>query len=352
MHNRVWLRRPRSLRSEVGANRGKGLDVRRILEACLLLSLSLFCMSSHAAPVSPVTLGFEAPWECPNRDFFWHELWSRSVALAQAKVCPQCGGSPEARFAGSRHVPEVAVEIRIRQFGAGYAGLVQLRDAAGAVIERRVSGQLCADVTTALALATAVALDTSLEPEPLEGSVPQRPVKPSDAYSLGAAFGIHTAAQPMVLPTVGLAASWRAPSAPVAPELRIEALVSVSGRAHDATGLAEARFVWMASRSSVCAFGAALASMQFGPCALVELGALRGTGLTGPSAQSKTGLWLAPGALLFWALRHGNARLSVQSGLVFPLVRDRFVFTPNSEIFHPPSLGLIAELGLAWTFDG
>jgi hypothetical protein len=137
-----------------------------------------------------------------------------------------------------------------------------------------------------------------------------------------------------------------------APELRLEALGSVSGRAHGAAGLAQARFIWISSRTSLCALRVTWNSMDLGPCAVLEVGALHGVGLSGTNRQSQTGLWLAPGALLFWALRHGNARLSAGSGFVVPLERDRFIFSPDSEVFHPPSLGFIAEVGLAWTFEG
>ena len=336
--------------------------MRRILEVCLLVSVT--SLASHAAPASPVALSFEAPWECPNRDYFWQQFWSRSITLAHAKDCQPSeacsaagnqgamGNFSEAEFPEAHATPQVAVEVRIRHFGTSYSGLVQLRDAAGGVIERRVSGQICVDVTTALALATAIALDTILGPAQHEGSVPERQDKPSYAYSLGVAFGIHSAAEPMVVPVFGLAASVRALRVWAAPELRLEALVSVSGRAHDASNLAEARFVWLASRTSVCAFRASVASLEFGPCAVLELGALRGVGLTGTNRQSQTGLWLAPGALFYGALRHGNVRFGVQSGLVVPVVRDRFLFAPNTEVFHPPALGLLAEIGLAWTYDG
>lgn len=310
--------------------------MRRFLVVCLLLGVSSLGTLGHAASASPSTLGFEAPWECPNRDYFWHQLWSRSVALSHA----------------THAAAQLALDVRIEPFGTSYSGVVRLRDAAGAAVERRVSGPVCVDVTMALALAAAIVLDTSPEQGRPEGSVPERQYEPRYEYSLGATFGIHTAASPTFAPAFGVAASLRALRMAAAPELRLEALGSVSGRAHGAAGLAQARFIWISSRTSLCALRVTWNSMDLGPCAVLEVGALHGVGLSGTNRQSQTGLWLAPGALLFWALRHGNARLSAGSGFVVPLERDRFIFSPDSEVFHPPSLGFIAEVGLAWTFEG
>jgi hypothetical protein len=114
--------------------------VRRFLAVGLLLGVFSFGTPGHAASDSPATLSFEAPCECPNRDYFWHQLWSRSVALSHA----------------GHAVPQLALDVRIEQFGTSYSGVVRLRDAAGAAVERRVSGPVCVDVTMAQALATAI----------------------------------------------------------------------------------------------------------------------------------------------------------------------------------------------------
>jgi hypothetical protein len=307
----------------------------------------LFGASSNAASLA--SLDYDAPWECLSRDYFWQALWSRSVALAQ----PCEPGSPCRDVSGRDTAsPRIvgALRMRIRRVGESYSGIAQLRDDAGAITERRVTGQVCVDVVQALALATAVVLDASIDRGKVGGLVPKRPQH--FELSLGTAFGLHTAAQPSLSPTLGIIASVRVLHLAASPLLRFEALLAHSRPVWDEKRLAQAQFGWFSTRTSVCPFVTPTGALGFGACGVVELGALRGEGITGMARQTQTGLWLAPGAFLLGSLRHENLGLRLASGFVVPVVRDRFVFAPDSQVFRPPSLGLAAEFEVAYTFDG
>ncbi len=98
-----------------------------------------------AASDSPIRLSYDAPWECPDRAQFWRQLRMRSRRLAASKL-DESGISIDARISGS---------------GSLYVGHLRLAESGSAVIERDVSGPNCVDVSTALALITAVTLDAS-----------------------------------------------------------------------------------------------------------------------------------------------------------------------------------------------
>ena len=94
---------------------------------------------------SPVTLSYDAPWECPDRAQFWRQLRMRSRRLAASKL-DESGISIDARISGS---------------GSLYVGHLRLVESGSAVVERDVGGPNCVDVSNALALITAVTLDAS-----------------------------------------------------------------------------------------------------------------------------------------------------------------------------------------------
>ena len=283
-------------------------------------------------------LGYQAPPECPNRDYFWAQLWARSTRLQW--------GSPD-------HLA-ITVNARISGGDSRYFGQLRLVDPVGAVVERDVAGPTCWEVSAALALITAVSLDALPTPWLPTNPVPPRQKKEPKRVTIGPTLGIHKAVAPQVVPTLGLSATYRYPHRLGSPELRFEALVSLDKERPVFDGtmrVGSARFLWMSTRWTACALQVNLASATLGPCALFELGRLRGSGKTQTGgASSATGWWLAPGAVLNWSLQADPLWVRFAGGAVRPLVRDTFKFNPDPEALRPPSLGLIAEFELAWGF--
>ncbi len=312
----------------------KGSAVRRFLQFAILNVLLWACLPSLAASPSPITLAYDAPWECPDRQYFWQQIGSRSKWLAQVKPAAAA----------------IVVGARIDRLDSHYSGHLRLIDQEGTIIERDIGGPNCVDVTSALALISAVAIDASLGPRRSDLDVPSRHRK-SERWSVGAVGGIHTAIQPnKVAPTLGLSLSLHERSHSILSEYRLEGLVGWSDRLH-VTSESDARFLWLASRATACPYQIAVSSVAFGPCALFEMGALRGTGSGAHNGHSNTGWWLAPGALLNWSIQPDPLRFRLAAGLIRPLVRDRFFFSPATEIFTPPNLGLVAEVEVGWAFE-
>jgi len=286
-----------------------------------------------------LALTYEAPAECPNRDSFWGQLWARSTRLQWTKP------------------GDLAMTLGARISGGTlqYVGQLLLVDSTGAVVQREVAGPTCLDVSTALALITAVTLDALPTQFPTALSVPAIQKKTPRPLALGALVGFHTAVAPVAVPTVGLSGTFHDRQRFGSPELRLEALVSLDRdhRVYSDAGVSigHARFLWMSSRTTACPLQVNLASTTLGPCVVVELGRLRGSGsdLTG-NPRSKTGWWFAPGALLNWSLQTDPVWFRLAGGAVFPVVQDKFRFQQNPVAFQAHSLAGITEFEVAWAF--
>jgi hypothetical protein len=84
--------------------------------------------------------------------------------------------------------------------------------------------------------------------------------------------------------------------------------------------------------------------------ALLELGALTGEGRTHDGIHAKTGLWLAPGALVNLSVKADPVWLRLAFGAVFPVIWNKFQFKPNPVAFQADSIALSAEFEVAWAF--
>jgi len=295
-------------------------------------ALTLWTLRSYAAPL-PVTLSYDAPWECPNQDQFWRQLRGRSTRLAEQ----------EQRELGIR------IDAKISGSFSSYHGHLTLLGHDNSVVERDVSGPNCVDVSAALALITAVSIDGLRSNSLTDGSAPLRQEKAERRFSIGPVVGIHTGVAPHTVPTIGLAFVYHDWAKFGSPEFRLAAMFGWSQWQAFFDG-GDARFRWFASRSTACPFQVRLASAAIGPCALLELGALTGEGRTGNGVKSETGLWLAPGALLNVAVRADPVWLRLAGGAVTPALRHQFQFLPNPVAFHVDSVALTAEFELAWAF--
>jgi hypothetical protein len=289
-----------------------------------------------------MTLAYQAPWECPDREYFWRQLRARSWRLAQIPNEPGA----------------LAVAATIANRGGRYSGHVVLRDHEGSEVQRDFGSPTCLDVTNALALAAAIAVDASLvAPKPLV-PVPQKPKQPK-AVSVGVVGGIHGAVAPDVRFAPGVSVAWRPYHERYASEYRLEGLAAWSQRITFNESSASASLLWVAARANACPYQLRQATTALGPCAIVELGALRGSGANTTNAQSQTGWWFAPGALLNWSMAAAPLWIHAAAGAVFPAVRQHFVIAVTSaegerlsprEAFRAPAVGLVADIGVAWAF--
>ena len=311
--------------------------MRRVLFFSLMLVASLAGRFAKATAPAPVYLSYEASSECPNREFFWQQLWWRSTQLASMQPRTQ----------------PVFIHARVLRYDGQFSGHVRLTDAEGDILDRDVGGSTCTDVSLALALMAAVSLDGMLLPTQHHVRGPQRHQERRQ-WSLGLVGGLHKAIDINVSPTLGLGLTMRPRGHSDSPEWHLEALVAQGDQLaiRDAVHPDGAvRFQWLAGRAAACPYQVRFARVAFGPCAVLELGVLSGVASNVSGAKRNSGLWLAPGGLLNWSAQLAPVSLRLAGGGVFPVVRDRFILNPDHEVFRAPGFGLIAEVEAAWVFD-
>lgn len=288
-------------------------------------------------------LDYEAPAAaCPDRVAFWNAFWARSSKEGEQ--------------------PAATLRVRITEEAGAFVGRVSIVDSMGGAVERVVSASTCAEVSLALALISSIALHDiptvapvtppRVAPTPPPRAAPQ-PAPTGVEWSLGATLGMHRAVAPGGSLSYGVAAGVRRPRTSASPEAHLELLISNSRTesvGSDPDPLGKARFDWYGGRVTGCPVQASIATITFGPCVVAELGALRGKGESSMGQVAKTGWWLAPGVLLNWAWRPLPLQVRLAGGLVRPLVRDTFRFSPGPVVFRPPNLGVVAQLELGLAF--
>jgi len=112
--------------------------------------------------------------------------------------------------------------------------------------------------------------------------------------------------------------------------------------------LGDAKFIGFAGRFAACPVGSSVRGFSYAACVITELGWLEGKGISKAGPTSTGGVWLAPGLGLTMSVVISRLELGFFSGVVSPVVRDRFYFAPDETVFRPPAIGLVAEMRLAW----
>ncbi len=331
----------------------------------------LVSSSGVGSPETELQLDYNASVGCPTRDDFAQQLLGRSRYLDALK--------------------RTRVGIRVAPSEAGYTARLLLVDPDGNRVERDISGRSCSDVTAAIALIAAVTVDGAANlstpsnalpaeapaaanpaatptPAPVDSAnasaaPPEEVTQPTPTasskqrplpnnYSIGIVGGIHSEIAPTASPTMGLSGNYHPRTILGTPEYRIEALVGWSLHPVSiafSNGTSDnARFLWIASRVAACPISLALATgSRLGPCALLELGLLRGSSSSGAAS----GPWFAPATVLDWSVQVKPLRLRVSGGAMFPIRPDSYKFKSGQEAHRAARVGLLAEFEMGWTFD-
>lgn len=325
-------------------------------------ALAVGAQTSGAASdeTEPIRLEYTAPAGCPDADDFGRRVYGRTNKARAAE-----GSEPARTFI-----------VVIEASGAETQGSLVVREDGMSTLARRVSGKNCDEVSRALALATALAIDPEAalevpEPPPGDGGVSgaagttsSTPVPPPDAKPpddtppdeppkkpraderMALLFGAAAAFGPAPNPSFGASAGleWDGPVAQ--PSAFGADLVFLTG-ADQAVASAESSFMFAFARPYACPIGVGSgADLAFMPCVGAELGAVfaKGSGLENPATETR-----------FWAAGELTLRLDVAlsdewfldatGGVVFPFTRYRFVFrTPDTSIYDVP--GVTAAAGL------
>jgi hypothetical protein len=308
------------------------------------------------ADTEPIRIRFTAHEGCPTGDAFTGEVQART---ARARLANE--GEDARTFT-------VTVTAR----GTGSHGQLTIRTVDGATAVREVSGRACAEVVSALALITALAIDPKastapqpipppapVPPEPPPGPVtpPVAPFFPPAAAPRGQSLYNHSNtyelwhALPPPLPVLPSSPvhRWRfavglhpafvfgispdpAPGFAVfaeaardepdilVPSFRVWATRASSEKVETDSGVAS--FRWTALRIDGCAVRVGDEEVSATGCLTAEGGALEGYG-----AVAKIRPWFSVGVLgrLQWVILD-VVQLEAQGGLNLPLVRDTFFF--------------------------
>lgn len=275
-------------------------------------------------PAARVT--FVAPDRCGDPDAFFDAIRARM---------------PSARLDAERPTIEVVVETS----SSAYDGRLTVIDDGHVFAPRRVSGADCDEVTSALALITAMILRAPPVPPP-------KPAGP-----------IHTATAAATLapsPADRLR-SWRlavaagvAVDAGVLPRAAAHVPVAIAAGAVDAGAdgiVVRAAFSWGFAGTpddradfsmfglafDVCPYTFATDTLRFEPCAALDVAALSARGGAVPAARRATRPFAAGGARFraVW-FPYGSTFLSVAGSVRAAFVRDSFATAAPEVLLHRP----------------
>lgn len=338
--------------------------------APLVLAALLVATNARADGTEPIRIQVSAPDGCPGADAFTAEVGART---ARARVAAP--GEAARSFT-----------VTIVLAGKKAHGTLVIEDPQGAGGHREVSGESCAEVASALALVTALAIDPRAStaarvpirppppppPPPLPPAprtppaprapeppppwtalpwwgpvgppLPAFPMNPSTArWRLATALraGATSAIAPGLVPTFSGAIEIARLDGVLSPALRLSYLQADSGYAPVGGGPQRARFTLVAGRVEICPIRLAIfGAISAAPCALFEAGALAAVGLSpfAPTAASRP--WAAPGLLGRVQIDvFGDAMVEIDGGALFPVVRDTFYFAPSLTAHEVPSAG-------------
>jgi hypothetical protein len=329
---------------------------------------------ARAAP-EPVRVEYVAFAEpCPD-----HERFAERLA-ARASFLPAPSGAPARVF-----------RVILAPGEAGIDGVLEVVELDGSTSARSIAGATCDEAVSALALVAALAIEERAadraaaleadaparsreeaepepEPAPAEAAAAEEPVEeppaestswmtaPSDDGShgprvrVGASFDVAVGRTPDALfgAAVAVGVEWTGideASVLAGPDVRL-ALAAAPSALVVANG-ESARFTWWTARVEGCPAVLSLArEVRVAPCAVVEAGALVGSGEDVVDARTAARPWVALGASVRVSARVA-AGFEVELGLalVAPVVRDRFVFLSGATVLEVPEIGGLFDFG-------
>lgn len=350
-----------------------------ILGAWPLVAAGAVSARAQSAPPSVperVELRFNGGAGCPAQSAFVHEVAARvrrPVEWVSESAATQ-------------------IIVTVTQTADHATGTLQVVTRAAEPTRREFVASTCAEISSALALVTALALDPNARTEALPGppetpdaappeaapppvaapapvpapppvappprqpSRPRSEVEPALRYVawLGPALGADLGYAPNVLVTVGLSLGARATVTRLfTPSLQLTPLWGKTGTT--GPSVASGSFAWALARLEACPTSVRLTGwLAFEPCVSGELGRLSAAGESSASIVSVPveRWWAAGGAALALHAVSGRWFARLETHGLFPATRDEFVFEDPHRRIHQPSwfawggsLGVGVQLG-------
>jgi hypothetical protein len=357
------------------------------LGAAVAIAAAALRVASAADAQEPIRLEFHGAPGCPDEQTF--------VAGVRARTA-------RARFVTDGDARRFVVRL---DGGAHASGSVTVAGPEGAEGTRSLEADTCAQVTDALALMIALAVDARPPPPPpppaapdagasdagegastgsldagvvvadtaplapppvIESSPPPRrrassaPSGPPHFHA-GADFALATGVSPHVVVAGAPFVGWRSLS-PVlfgvaGLSLRAAFLRAGTGRLDVAgSGGGTGDFTWTVGRLDGCAMAWPDRSLRLGGCVRIEAGALDVTAAGVPGARAQTSPWLATGGAgrLEWSFL-GPVFLDAEAGLAVRILAKSFDFSSTTPavvipLYDVPVFALSAEGGLGAHF--
>jgi hypothetical protein len=332
----------------------------------------LSAFRAGAAEPESVRIEYVAPVGCPDAAAFLGSLRERTTRFRPAP--------PDE--------PARSFTVRVTPSGSSYAGQLEIRSLSGSVAVRTVDAKSCDQVTSALALITALAISPNAltdGPKPTGDAFPSkasdsgaeadRKRPPSSLETVAPKPAAQEASQPWlwsagllgslakVAPDLGyggeIFVQTEAPiSSQLGPSARLGAFFNQSRATFVAPVGASATFQWVGGLLEGCPVRLTGWDMRFAviPCVAFRLGALRAQGRGMSQPRDAASLWSDVGLVLRLRLAV-TARLSLeaQGSFIFPLTRPSFEImdlvshTPTAD-YSTSRLGGSAAVGAAYRF--
>jgi hypothetical protein len=321
----------------------------RLARGCAVIAGLVALRAARAeTPVAPIDLEYRGGEGCPDEAAFLERLHARTM------------GSWDAGIDRPRQVL-----IAVEGSGAAAAGKLTIVGRSGETTTREVSGQSCEQIVDALAFVVALALDPTASadrpPSPsISPTPPDAPAAPAARSTPGARWRLSAAAHAGMTGAFppGLQVSvpvfvelGREPPATLrrwSPGVRLGFERGFGASMQVPVGVA--RFTWNVGRLDLCAGLSVTPTLSLGPCLGVDAGALEGAGSIA-HPRNASSLWIAPGGLARgrWEVR-SPLFFEMDVGAVFPLVRETFVFDPQTFLYKAPATGARVSGGVGAYF--
>lgn len=313
--------------------------------AALLAALSPLVAS---AAIAPVVIDYRSDVACPDEAVFLAAVRAQTPNLTP----PPAGGAAR------------TISIEILAENDTLLGRLRVDELDGTSSVREVIGHRCDDIVSALALFTALTIDSGpvaprapapaappkLTPPPALALPAARPSVPFPRVGLGVLAGAFGGLAPVLAGGVEPFFDWSTWSnkSGFSPSLRFA--VAFAASPTTATPAGSVTFLWLVARASACPVALTLGPVTARPCSGIDAGILHGQGGDIAHPASSTRPWIAPtiAARAQWAVTT-SIHLETEGGLAIPLIRDRFVLdTPPIDAHTTPPIAGFASVGIGF----
>jgi hypothetical protein len=268
------------------------------------------------ADADDLPLTYDAPAACSSAEAFAAEVRARAPIA-------------------STPAPRQSFEVQITR-GATWIGRLAIADDEEPMT-REFRGTDCQEVTRALALAIATALEPAapppaqaIEPSPPPADAP-RTIRPAHDLAVGGAMGATGGLAPELAPEVAVfgEAGWNARA------VRLGVAIALGPAIPIAQGHAVLRRALFRAEGCPLAFGGAVVRTSL--CAALDAGPVFASGVDVESGESRTRIWLAAGALARarWVFA-APLFAEIEARTTIPLLRDRYFSRPDTTIYEIP----------------